>query len=196
MSLQHKFVTALGANDLEQARQGTTGPRGKGPGIHQHQPFDTRRMAHSKTESDWAAPIMQYQRNIAYVQVQHQGFEISDMMLQAIRIWGRRYTGFPHAHMIRYNATSMLRQRWDELPIQIAPGWIPVYEDNGFALTIVNIVELHSLVDVIVWGKGPGTCPRLVFELDHTGLRCCGTLTADTPDGDTHHFSRRFCRAI
>src|SRR5215211_3569685 len=131
VSLQHKFVAALGANDLEQARQGTAWPWGKSPGIDEDQSFDTRRMAHSKTESDWPAPVMQYQRNIAYVQVQHQGFKIGDMMLQAIREWCRGHTGFPHAHMIRYDATSMQRQRRNELPIQIAPSWIPMDEDNG-----------------------------------------------------------------
>jgi len=59
--------------------------------------------------------------------------------------------------MIRYKATSMPCQRWNELPIQIAPGWIPMYEDNGFAVSLINIVELHSIVDVIMWGEGPGT---------------------------------------
>jgi len=32
-----------------------------------------------------------------------------------------------------------------------------MYEDNGFALTLVHIVELHAIVDVIMWGEGPGT---------------------------------------
>src|SRR5215831_15009154 len=137
-------------------------------------------MAYSKTEPDWPAPVVQHQRDIAQVKRQHQGFKIGDMMLQAIRIRCRRHTGFPHAHMIRYDATSLPRQRRNELPIQIAPSWIPMDEDNGFALPLVNIVELHLLVDVIVRGEGPGTRPRLVFELDHTELRCCGTLTADT----------------
>src|SRR5215510_10389301 len=97
-------------------------------------------MAYGKTEPDWPAPVVQYQGDIAQLQVQHQGFKIGDMMLQAIRIRCRRHAGFPHAHMIRYDATSMPRQRWNELPIQIAPGWITMYEDDGFALTLVNVV--------------------------------------------------------
>jgi hypothetical protein len=71
-----------------------------------------------------------------------------------------------------------------------------MYEDNGFALALVNIVQLHPAIDVIVRGKGPGPRPRLVFDLDHTALRCCERLTADTPDGGIPHFYRRFCRAI
>src|SRR5262245_49761240 len=153
-------------------------------------------MTYSKTKPDWPAPVVQHECDIAQVQLQHQGFKIGDMMLQAIRIRGRRHTGFPHAHMIRYDATSIPRQRRHELSIQIAPGWISMDEDNGFALPLINIVELHSIIAVIVRGERPGPCPGLVFNLDHTGLRGCGRLTADTPDGDTPRFSRRFCRAI
>src|SRR5215813_12957279 len=119
-------------------------------------------MTYSKTKPNWPAPVVQHQCDIAQVKAQHQGFKIGDMMLQAIRIWCLRHTGFPHAHMIRYDATSMPRQRRNELPIQIAPGGIPMDEDNGFTLPLVNIVELRPVMDVIVRSEGPGTRPCFV----------------------------------
>src|SRR5262245_16810700 len=116
-------------------------------------------MAYSKTESNRPAPVVQDQRNMTQVKVQHQGFKIGDMMLQAIGIRGRRHTGFPHTHMIWYNATPMPRQRRNELPIQIAPGGIPMYENNRFALPLIHVVELHPIMDIVVRSKRPGTCP-------------------------------------
>src|SRR5215510_9065988 len=107
-------------------------------------------MTHSKTKPDRPTPVVQHECNIAQVKVQHQSFKIGEMMLQAIRIRYLRHTGFPHDHIIRYTATSMPYQRLNELPIQIAPSWISMYEDNGFAQPRVNIVELHSIVDVIM----------------------------------------------
>src|SRR5262245_3986567 len=103
-------------------------------------------MTYSKTKPDWPTPVVQHECDIAQVKVQHQGFKIGDMMLQAIRIRGRWHTGFPHAHMIRYDATSIPCQGRHELPIQIAPGWVSMYEDNGFAPPLINIVELHPIM--------------------------------------------------
>ncbi len=91
--------------------------------------------------------------------------------MQAIRVWGERHTGFPHTHMIRDDTTVMPRERWDELAIQIAPGRVPMHEDYGFSLALIDIVHLCPIADVIVRCKGPGACPRLVFDLDHGALR-------------------------
>src|SRR5215510_6713143 len=97
-------------------------------------------MAYGKTEPDRPAPVVQHQRDVAEVQVQHQAFKIGDMMLQAIRVRCRGHTGFPHPHMIWDDAASMPRQRRNKLSIQIAPGRIPMYKDSRFALTLVNVV--------------------------------------------------------
>src|SRR5437762_2360076 len=100
MPLQHKFIAARRANDLEQAWQGTAWPWGKSPGVDQDQPFNTRCMACGKTEPDWPAPVVQHQRDLTQVKGQHQSLKIGDMMLQEIWVRDRRHTGFPHAHMI------------------------------------------------------------------------------------------------
>jgi len=42
--------------------------------------------------------------------------------------------------MIRYDTTSLPRQRWNELAIQIAPGGVPMHEDYGFSLALIDIV--------------------------------------------------------
>jgi hypothetical protein len=89
---------------------------------------------------------MQDKRAITDVEMEHQGFKIGDMMLQAIRVRGERHTGLPHAHMIRDDTTSMPRERWDELAIQIAPGRVPMHEDYGFSLALIDIVQLYTLL--------------------------------------------------
>src|SRR5882672_12422437 len=114
-------------------------------------------MSCGKTEPDWPAPVVQHQRDLTQIKRQHQSLKIGDMMLQAIGVRGRRHTGFPHAHMIGYDATSMPCQRRNELTIEITPGRISMHKHNGFALTLIDIVELRPIVDVIVRGEGPGT---------------------------------------
>src|SRR5262245_39078934 len=44
-----------------------------------------------------------------------------------------------------------------------------MHEHNGLSLTFVDIVQRHAVMDVVVRREGPGPCPGLVFELDHTG---------------------------
>src|SRR5713226_5866751 len=118
MVLQHKFFATLGADHLEQPREGSTWPCSPGPGIHEDKPFDPRGMADGETEPNWSTPVMQDECHIADVEMEHQRCKIGDMMVQAIGVRCGRHTGFPHTHMVRDNATSMPRQRRDELTIQ------------------------------------------------------------------------------
>src|SRR5262244_1955766 len=117
ISLEHKFFPTLGADHLEQARQGTTGPWGKGPGVHEYQTFDARWMADSKTEPDWSTPIVQDQRDIVQVEREHQRGKIGDVVLQAIGVWHRRHTGFPHPHVVRDNTAVVECQGRNELTV-------------------------------------------------------------------------------
>src|SRR5258708_21491627 len=75
--LQHKRFPARGADELHQARKRSSGPGCKGPGIQQDKAFDALWMPRGKTQSHRSTPIVEDEGNIAHIQDQHEGLEVS-----------------------------------------------------------------------------------------------------------------------
>src|SRR5579859_4485506 len=143
---------------------------------------------------------MHHQRNVLYIEMQQQGFEVSDVMLEPVGIRFQGNARLAHAHMIWHDATMVPRERRNEGPVQVAPCRITMQHHHRLALSLVHIVHIKSIHQIVVRRKRETAAEGLVLDANHIktpiqGVQgrgdVCGGPGSVMPGPPRHPFAAR-----
>ena len=123
--------------------------------------FDAPGMLNRQGSRNRSSPVLADKGNVVQVQLLDQGNQIVDMGFERVlAILGG--FAFTEAHVVGNNDSPTLCEYWNELAIDVSPGWLAMQENNRVATAFVNVVHAKSRCGCEIWLEREGSFKRLI----------------------------------